>query len=154
MSTGCHTCQSPKTCHPPKCGWQHHLHWNHFGILFRMQILGPYPWLSPTTCLKELLHWQGDALQSFYSPGFTPLAHRVLFVFTGSLQALPSLQFWLQDLPGMQQWILSVCANHSPWTFRGGFWLMSLEILILPEGSLPSEARGSPLGCQCSFTLQ
>lgn len=45
-----------------KCGW-----WLHFGILFRMQNLGPYPRLSPTACLKELLRWQ-DALRSFYPP--------------------------------------------------------------------------------------
>lgn len=101
------------------------------------RFLGPTLGSCPgaSACLKELL-------PSLLSTWVHSVSSWCPAAFTGNLQVLPSPRVWLQDCPpGPQQWIISVCAHHSPWMPRRRFWLMSSVILILPEDSLLGKGR-------------
>lgn len=110
ISTGCHTYQSSKISHLPKCGSRHRLLWS----VFTVQILS-----ASKSCFTGEMMLCCSLSKPFLSSGFTPLA------FSGSLQAPPSPWVWLQDCPpGLRQWIVSVCAHHSSWCSEmgSGWW--------------------------------
>lgn len=157
MATGCHTCQSSKTSHPPKCGSQYHLPWTHWELAQNADSWAPL----------RLFHCQPQGAASLArrcsavllllpSPSFH-LGHSasswspVCFLWP---PAGPSLTtFWPQGCPpGLWQWVISVCAHHSP-----GCSEMALADGLrdpnLTRRCLLSEGWLQSPGDLCSFTL-